>query len=878
MVDGTGSSTREESGDYLLAQAAAVHDRALGDPSGSMLEAEALVLEARSTGKQEVLAASLRALAQAHHYLLRHERALSLLNEAVRVARHSGLTTGLGEALLSRGTIEHELGRTRSASRDFERAAELLGHDRAAEVRLQQATLLHNAGRLNEAATMYAEILTLQPLDAAARTRAANNLGWLEATLGNHRSAARWLSEAASAADQVGPAYVAVVAESQAWAAVRAGRVIEGIARFDEAVRLWQQADLPLGELYTDYADALINLRLLPEAREQTERAARMLWAHGVDLMAAEAQLRVAALALAMGEELTAESIAEETANSFRRQRRADWRGRATLIAVQARLARVSVTRSDHASVLRVARVLQQSRQHQAAAEAYLVAGKVAAALEAHESAINDWRRAAEVAPRVPVLARLIGHLARALAANMRREDAELLRRCRAGLVDLARHRAALPSTELRALASGHGVELSNLGLGAVLRAESPSRVLAWMERTRAAALSTVEPGPGEGLSDELGALHAIHGEVARARRVDPSALPALLSRRAEIEARIRHASWTGEPEVVGGSTRFSVASLRSALGGRVLIEYDVHDGRIVAAVVDERRTRIVRLGPAAIVDAEIDELRSALHALNVSVPQMASFLHQTAVQLVEHLKELLVAPLELPEGSGTVVVPVGELQRVPWSAMFDRPASVAPSAGLWLQTGRRTRPEAPAVLAAGPGLEWGVKEVEALAHVYGDARVLVPPESRVETVKAALDGASVAHLSCHGEVRADNPTFSSLRLSDGSLTVHELDRRAGAPHRIVLAACDVGGSVAFPGNEVLGFIGTLLTRGTAGVVASTMLVLDQHVTPLMMCLHAGIRSGLTLADALHTARGQVDPTDPRGYPAWCTFTAYGAA
>jgi hypothetical protein len=76
----------------------------------------------------------------------------------------------------------------------------------------------------------------------------------------------------------------------------------------------------------------------------------------------------------------------------------------------------------------------------------------------------------------------------------------------------------------------------------------------------------------------------------------------------------------------------------------------------------------------------------------------------------------------------------------------------------------------------------------------------------------------------------------------------------------------------------VLGFIGTLLTRGTAGVVASTMLVLDQHVTPLMMCLHAGIRSGLTLADALHTARGQVDPTDPRVYPAWCTFTAYGAA
>ena len=73
-------------------------------------------------------------------------------------------------------------------------------------------------------------------------------------------------------------------------------------------------------------------------------------------------------------------------------------------------------------------------------------------------------------------------------------------------------------------------------------------------------------------------------------------------------------------------------------------------------------------------------------------------------------------------------------------------------------------------------------------------------------------------------------------------------------------------------------FIGTLLTRGTAGVVGSTTLVLDSHVTPLMLALHDGIRAGQTLAEALHAARAATDLTDPRAYPAWCSFTAYGAA
>jgi CHAT domain-containing protein len=244
----------------------------------------------------------------------------------------------------------------------------------------------------------------------------------------------------------------------------------------------------------------------------------------------------------------------------------------------------------------------------------------------------------------------------------------------------------------------------------------------------------------------------------------------------------------------------------------------------------------------------------------------------------LRRVADLVVAPLGLGAPEEVVVVPVGVLQRAPWSALLSCPVSVAPSAATWQESALRpSHPGRPAVLVAGPRLEAAVDEVRALAEVHPGARVLLPPDSTSATVRAALDGAGIAHLACHGAVRADNPLFSSLELVDGMLTVHELDRRAGAPQQLVLAACDVGAGVVYPGNELLGFVGTLLARGTRGLVASTTLVADRHVLPLVRELHVGLVGGATAAVALHAARKVLDPDDPREHAAWASFTAYGA-
>jgi hypothetical protein len=72
--------------------------------------------------------------------------------------------------------------------------------------------------------------------------------------------------------------------------------------------------------------------------------------------------------------------------------------------------------------------------------------------------------------------------------------------------------------------------------------------------------------------------------------------------------------------------------------------------------------------------------------------------------------------------------------------------------------------------------------------------------------------------------------------------------------------------------------LGTLLARGTAGLVASTVAVPDGEVTRLMCALHEElVRDGTTLAAALYRARLRADPEDPVGFPARCAFTAFGA-
>ena len=241
--------------------------------------------------------------------------------------------------------------------------------------------------------------------------------------------------------------------------------------------------------------------------------------------MAAEAQLRVARLALLAGDTAAAAAAATAAAAAFRRQGRAAWCARAIVVLAEAHLRSGTATLADLAEVRAAARRIDAQGTTSAAVQGFLVAGRLAAALGQRRQAIAALTRAGSLARGAPVLLRLRAGSLPALAAGLRHRDREAMAHCRRGLADLARHRGALPSVELRALASGHGAELGLIGLDIVIKDGSPARVLNWMERSRAAALLAVEPPAFDHIRDDLTALRTVQAKprdeapTVRARR-----------------------------------------------------------------------------------------------------------------------------------------------------------------------------------------------------------------------------------------------------------------------------------------------------------------------------------------------------------------------
>jgi hypothetical protein len=781
---------------------------------------------------------------------------------------------------VTRAAVNHELGRLEAAMHDLETAAPMVRGVAARQRELQQAALHQNSGRLTQAATIYRALLARGDTPVDVRGKVGNNLGMIEAQRGLTESALRCLDDAAKAAVEVGPALTASVMQTRGWVCVQAGRLSEGLRLFDDASRLFEASGLPLGELHMEYADALVDLRLLPEATAATGRAVEEFEASGVPLMGAEAQLRAARLALLSGDPAGSVAAGEQAAANFRRQRRPAWAARADIVAVEARLVSGAAGVNDLRAARHAAASLERLGVRAGAVHAHLTAARVAQALGRGEIARGGLRRAQELAHRAPVLVRLDGRVAAAMEAKLLGRDAEVMRHCRAGLTDLARHRNALPSMELRALASGHGVELGRMGVELALRSGSAARVLEWLERTRSTALCLVEPAARDGLEDDLAALRAVSAEMAEPGRHTPDQQAALVAEQREIEGRLRRATWVRGAAAVSPVGQVGTRELREALDGRVLVEYGVLAGELFAVVVEARRSRVVALGKARAVDAQAEALMFALRRL--TRPRSAAALaaaRASADLALERLTGLLLTPLALTPDAGLVVVPSAALHSLPWSALHAAPVSIAPSASSWART--RTAGEdcsGHVVLVAGPDLPGAVDEVEALERVHDHATVLRPPASTVDAVARALDGANVAHLACHGRLRSDNPTFSSLWLSDGPLTVQELDSRGLAPRRMILASCESGAQVSYDGDELLGFVSALIARGTVGIVASTIVVSDVESVPLMCALHERIRRGATLSDALHGARASVDRQAPRAFATWCAFNAYGAA
>jgi len=471
-----------------------------------------------------------------------------------------------------------------------------------------------------------------------------------------------------------------------------------------------------------------------------------------------------------------------------------------------------------------------------------------------------------------------VAWLARALQADARDDARAAVAACARGLDALEEHQMRLGATELRAYGTAHGAELATLAQRDALRRGDVRRLLFWSERWRATAVAARSAPIREDkeLAAELEALRSVsrllgETEMAASRR---NALERERRRlEAAVQARTRRRPGSHNP----GEGGFNLEELVDELGPNTLIELVTVDSVLHVIVVKGRRVRLHTVGTIPERDVQMNRFVLRRLAHRPSQPEGELMLKHAGTRLEAAL--LGGAAADLGDGP-VVVIPPAQLAAVPWTLMpslGDRVVTVAPSAATWLRA-RRIRPPSRrrVALVVGPGLATIGAEVAPLRSRYPDAVVHGHGSATADHVLRALDGAWLAHIAAHSTFRADNPMFSSIRLDDGPLTVHDFERLGRAPYQMVLAGCDSGVAAPVGADELLGLASSLGPLGAAGIVASVVPVNDVAAVPLMLALHDALQGGARLPEALLAMR-RAAGDDPLARATAHSFLALGA-
>lgn len=711
-------------------------------------------------------------------------------------------------ALLNRGVLHLERGDLTRARRDL---TECVRRSAAAELPLLVFKASHNLGYLEYLAGRLP--LSLELMEEAAR----NDSGGLRAIALLDR--ARVLMEAGL----VGVADATLAEAAAIFAADRLPHDLAEteLARADCALL---QADLPAAAAFAT------------SARRRFERRGDEAWVLRASLL--ELQVEVGARA-------RQESVGVAAPGPRRRS----W----PLLARRCAALELACDASGRAQWAYVARLLRM--------EAEVASGQ-------GPSAAAQLIELDQVPAGAPLGVRLHARRLRAELALQSGDRSRAARHVSAGQRDLALHRARFGSIDLRTAGAVHGAALAELDLRIALEGGRAGAVFDAAERGRAAIRGArrVNPPPdpvAAGLLAELRQVLEESRELERRPAADPE------RQRARREAlRLRHAiqsrSWREGDD--GPAERPARArDVAAALAGRpgtTIVNVLEHRGQLLAVRVTARGATVRPLGPAPVVR----ELTRRVHAdlpvaANPYVPlNLRGAVERSLATALAQLDDEVGEAIRVP---GELVVVTGDwLGAVPWSMLASRaglPTVVAPSASHWLA--HAPAPGAPSALAgshlsslAGPGLRHARLEAEEVAVRWPDSTLYADADATCAQAVRALRSPGIVHLAAHGRHETDNPLFSSVRMADGPLFAHELDRGDGAPGLVLLSSCEVGRTTVRPGGEALGLTSVLLRIGVGCVVAAIAPIPDDVALRVMTTTHELLALGWSVPNALAQA------------------------
>jgi len=840
------------------------------DASAAAALAERAVRLARRKRQPEAEVAALHALSFAQHEL-GDARAIRTIRRAVRSGERHGLTR---RTALARRRLALDLagrGAIAAAMRELELAyAGLDRHERARSEVFRIAVLWYGGTTTEPLTGTDAALATLREQgDAFWEAQLLRNRGAFLAERGDTLAAERDLTRARELFTGLGATAAAFATATElARNALIRGEVPECLARLD-AIDPHDVSPRITAELSLLRAQATAMAHLWTESLQALGEAEQVWKRSGQDDHVL--RLETIRLKLLAGDAFAARALALQTQRSFVAQQRYVYGARAAVLALAASIAAGAVRRSGLRSGRRAAAILAGAGWRGEARRAQLMVARAAIELGSPAVARRELAGCAVLLRSGPVADRIEAWHVEALLRLDRGDRRGAERALRTGLTLLEGYRETLGASDLRATASEIGVELAQLGLRIALASANTDSMLAWADRLRGNALrlSPVTPPDVPELRDRAAELRAVSAEIWHAER-GRGATRMLLHRQATLEASIRRLSRHTAGGAAAGGAPPGRREVAGALGGAALVELIELDGTLTALTLADGHLTRHALGPGEPVTEELEWLRFALVRLtrrSQGAVQRATML-EGARASAQTLGDQLIAPLvDSVDDRPLVIVPTGSLHAMPWAMLPQlrgRPVVVAPSAASWsaLQAPRAARANK-VVLVAGPRLRHSRAELAAVSGLYSRPVTLTGRQATVTAVMHALDGATVAHVACHGHFRSDSPLFSSLELADGPLNAYELQRLRHPPELIVLSACDLGTSDARPGDELLGFAAALIGMGTRTIIASVVPVPDAGAKRLMISLHSHLTAGDPPSVALATAQARLSP---RGY------------
>jgi CHAT domain-containing protein/tetratricopeptide (TPR) repeat protein len=355
-----------------------------------------------------------------------------------------------------------------------------------------------------------------------------------------------------------------------------------------------------------------------------------------------------------------------------------------------------------------------------------------------------------------------------------------------------------------------------------------------------------------------------------------------------EISRQLQH---RGEKPLTSEEA-LDLAKLQRDLGPQTaLVEYFSLDGELLAFIVTDEEIKVTRyLGQEAEVNAALARFRLQIDSLRYGAERVRNHMEELTRRARHHLTDLynlLLEPVEADIGERRlVVVPYRALHYVPFHALHDgeryvierREVCYAPSASVLQRClAAPQRPIKHALLvgvsdAQAPRVR---EEIFTLAPLFPSAKTLVGESATTEALRKSAAEADVLHLACHGKFRSDNPMFSSLRLSDGWLTVRDaysLQLKCGLA---VLSACETGMNAVAPGDEMVGLARGFFSAGALSLIVTLWTVDDEETAALMVEFYKRLLTGDTPAAALRYA--QLLMLERRPHPFfWSPFVLMG--